>query len=159
MNKRFSVLFLLLLALNVSAQHKMGDLFREMPDSLLPLLSRNNRLDMIDFCEAKMKSEVQNNLEGMSAMIQLSSDSLHLRLNDALSVRLYLEDALEAYDSCRQVVCMVRTYTLASSGEEESVVDYYSVRWNRLAHPKLASTRHVPHSSILQQDDKYLRKD
>lgn len=157
MNRRLSILLLLLMALNVSAQHKVGDLFREMPDSLLPLLTRNNRLDLIDFCEAQMKSEVQNHLEGTSVMIQLNNDSLHLRLNDALSIKLYLEEALETYDSCQQVVCMVQTYRLASSDEEESVIDYYTVRWNRLAAPKLAATRRLPHSSILRQDDKLLR--
>lgn len=158
MKKLSNILLLLLLTLNVSAQHKIGELFKEMPDSLLPLLTKNNRLDMIDFCEAKMKSEVQNKLEGTSEITMLTNDSLYLRLNDALNIKFYVEDALEEYDSCRQVICMVQTYKLASSDEEESIVDYFSINWRRLAHPKLLVYRPT-HSTILRQDDKYLRRD
>ncbi|MBR6998224.1 MAG: DUF3256 family protein, partial [Prevotella sp.] len=42
----------------------MADLFKAMPDSLMPYLTKNNRLDMIDFMEANMKAEITNQLEG-----------------------------------------------------------------------------------------------
>ena len=42
----------------------MAALFKAMPDSLMPYLTKNNRLDMIDFMEANMKAEITNQLEG-----------------------------------------------------------------------------------------------
>ena len=39
---------------------KMRDVFNHMPDSLMPYLSHNNRLDFIDFIDSNMKSEVRN---------------------------------------------------------------------------------------------------
>jgi hypothetical protein len=44
-----------------------------------------------------------------------------------------------------------------STNEEETIIDYYSVNWNHLLQPKLAAPR-VPRSTILRQDDKYLRE-
>lgn len=157
MKKLSCILFLLFFALQISAQLKIADLFREMPDSLLPLLTKNNRLDMIDFCEAQMKSEVKNKLEGTSEITQLSNDSMQIRLNDTHIVKLSLQNALEPYDSCQQIICREQIFTLVSTNEEETIIDYYSVNWNHLLQPKLAAPR-VPRSTILRQDDKYLRE-
>lgn len=153
MKKTFILFSLLLLALSVGAQPKIADLLREMPDSLLPLLSKNNRLDMIDFCEAKMKAEVTNLLEGNSEMTALTDDSLSIQLSGTQRVDIYLVEAREEYDSCRQVVCMVSTYQLPSTKEEEVLTSYYSVRWNLLLQPAVAS-RHESHSTILREDEK-----
>jgi hypothetical protein len=153
MKKTIILFSLLLLALSVGAQPKIADLLREMPDSLLPLLSKNNRLDMIDFCEAKMKAEVTNLLEGNSEMTALTDDSLSIQLSGTQRVDIYLVEAREEYDSCRQVVCMVSTYQLPSTKEEEVLTSYYSVRWNLLLQPAVAS-RHESHSTILREDEK-----
>lgn len=153
MKKTFILFSLLLLALSVGAQPKIADLLREMPDSLLPLLSKNNRLDMIDFCEAKMKAEVTNLLEGNSEMTALTDDSLSIQLSGTQRVDIYLVEAREEYDSCRQVLCMVSTYQLPSTKEEEVLTSYYSVRWNLLLQPAVAS-RHESHSTILREDEK-----
>lgn len=151
--KKILLLTMLWTALSVSAQYKIGDLLKVMPDSLIPVLSKNNRLDMIDFLEAKMKAEVNNLLDGRSEMTALSDDSLSIKVSDALQVDFYLQDALEEYDSCRQVVCMVQTYRLATSSEMETCVSYYSVRWNPLSHPRVPAPI-VPRSTVMQHDEK-----
>ena len=38
--------------------------FKNMPDSICPLLSAVNRADFIDFLESKMKTEVTNSFGG-----------------------------------------------------------------------------------------------
>ena len=40
--------------------------FKNMPDSICPLLSAVNRADFIDFLESKMKAEVTNSFGGKS---------------------------------------------------------------------------------------------
>ena len=41
-------------------------LFTEMPDAVIPYLTKTNRLDFIDFMDSNMKAEVNNELEGKS---------------------------------------------------------------------------------------------
>ena len=65
-------------------------LFAEMPDSVIPYLTKNNRLDLIDFMDSNMKAEVTNELGGKSLMTALTDDSLSLRLNDACQIQLML---------------------------------------------------------------------
>ena len=136
-----------------AVQLRISDLLKKMPDSIMPLLTKNNRLDMIDFCEAKMKAEVTNLLEGQSEMTALADDSLTIRMSETLRMDLYLVPAEEEYDSCKQVICVVSTYQLPSTGEEDVCVDYYSVRWQPLVQPKVSIIR-SPRSTLLRQDEK-----
>ena len=46
--------------------------FKNMPDSICPLLSAVNRADFIDFLESKMKAEVTNSFGGKSEMTELT---------------------------------------------------------------------------------------
>ena len=63
----------------VSAQDvTIRDIFKQMPDSLMPYLSQNNRLDFIDFLDSNMKAEVRNALGGLSEMMTLADDSLSI---------------------------------------------------------------------------------
>ena len=112
----------------------MRDVFRSMPDSLMPYLSQNNRLDFIDFIDSNMKAEVKNDLGGTSEMTVLTADSVSIRMSPALRVDLLLlQPQGSSGDSCR-VVCMVQTFG-TDSLSLESVVDYYTLQWQRLVTP------------------------
>ena len=54
----------LCLTLTVMSQTTMRDVFRQMPDSIVPYLTENNRLDFIDFIDSNMKAEVTNAFGG-----------------------------------------------------------------------------------------------
>ena len=113
----------------VSAQElKMRDVFRQMPDSLMPYLTQNNRLDFIDFIDSDMKAEVTNMMGGVSEMTALTDDSLSIRMSDALRVDMLLLDLDEPVDTIRQVVVFVETF-LTDSIYGESVSKTYSVDW------------------------------
>lgn len=156
--KRIAIVCVMqLMVLAVMAQQNMAELFKVMPDSVMPMLTKNNRLDMIDFLEAKMKAEVTNLLDGDSEMTYMSADSLSIRMSSALRVDLFFVDAVQPYDSCQQVICMRYTYLLATTSEEEQVDNYYSVRWHRLPSPELVSPM-VSVSTILKQDDEVFSK-
>ena len=134
MIKKFSWLSVLFLILTISGRAedvRMKDVFRLMPDSLLPTLSANNRLDMIDFMDSKMKAEVTNLLGGKSEMTALSDDSLTIRMSDALTVQMLLLKPQEMVDSCSQVVCLLQIFG-TDSLSLDTKIEYYTPEWQKL---------------------------
>lgn len=118
---------IMFLAIPCLAQQKIRDVFLQMPDSLLPYLTENNRLDFLDFMDSNMKAEVHNELGGKSEMLSLTDELLALQLSHSLKVVMRLVPVVEAVDSCQQVVCMITTY---GTDAPESKIDVYSVKWN-----------------------------
>ena len=123
----------------------MATVFKQMPDSLMPYLSKNNRLDMLDFMDAKMKAEVTNLLDGRSEMTAITDDSLSIRLSDALRVDMKLERVEQPVDSGYYVVRLVRTYII-NANQTERIADVYSSVWR-----KLSSC--LEDSSLLRRDE------
>ena len=107
---------------------KMRDVFKQMPDSLMPYLSANNRLDFIDFMDSGMKAEVTNLTGGKSVMTALTDDSLSIRMNEALRVDMILMSLDQPVDSIRQVVVFNETF-LTDTIYGESLCKIYSVEW------------------------------
>ncbi|MBO7115466.1 MAG: DUF3256 family protein [Prevotella sp.] len=120
-------ILLSLLCSPCEAQRKMRDVFLQMPDSLLPYLTENNRLDFLDFMDSGMKAEVHNELGGRSEMLSLSDEMLTLQVSHAMKVVMRLVPVAEAVDSCQQVICMITTY---GTEAPESKIEVYSVQWN-----------------------------
>lgn len=146
-------LFLMLLFIAqvccVNAQKpRIADVFKNMPDSLMPYLSANSRLDMIDFMEAGMRAEVTNLLQGDSEMTLLTADSLSIRMSEVLTIDLQLAGVAEPVDSSMFVVRMVRTYTI-NEHQTESIVDIYSTVWRHLSSERIVS-------SLLRRDEEIL---
>lgn len=151
MKKGLFMLLTLFMTLGSYAQEKtMSELFKAMPDSLLPYLTTNNRLDMLDFMEAKMKAEVTNLLEGKSEVTALTYDSLSILMNGVLNIDMKVVRVAEPVDSSTQVIRVVRTYKL-NENQTERIVDVYSSVWR-----KLSSV--VEQSSLLKRDDELLTK-
>ena len=132
--KKLFIALLLMLANSAFAQTTMGEALKSMPDSLMPYLSHINRLDCIDFCEANMKAEVRNALEGKSELLQLTSNYALFRLNDASTLELCLLDT----DS-RQLICMIQTY---GTDFRESVISFYTTSWQQLPMEQFLSIAH-----------------
>ena len=132
MKRLFAYVLLPLLALSSSADTlTIRQLFVEMPDSVIPYLTRNNRLDFIDFMDSGMKAEVTNELGGKSQMTALADDALTVQLNEVVKVDLLLLSTRQPVGNCSQIVCMVKTFSLPGGGVD-STVDYYSAKWCRL---------------------------
>lgn len=129
MRKILTVLALSL-AFAVQAQVTMRDMLQQMPDTLLPYLKANARLDFIDFIDSNMKAVVSNGLEGKSELVKLTDVYAKLALTQASQMEMRLLDTTEEVDSARQVLCVVCTY---GSDIRESTVEFYSVRWRKLS--------------------------
>ena len=113
----------------------MKDFFKQMPDSVVPYLTENNRLDLIDFVESGMDSQVENKLGGVTRLLRLTDNYLKLRLTDAslLEMKLLQYGSGNA-DSLELVACAVMTY---GDSIKESTVRFYSSDWEpvRVASP------------------------
>lgn len=101
---------------------RMRDVFAQMPDSLLPLITKNNRLDCIDFIENNMPALVNNMLDEPIELTALTDSYLKLTMSKVSRAEMKL---LPTSDST-YVICMVRTY---SGPLEDSAVNFYSSNW------------------------------
>ena len=107
----------------------MRDVIKQMPDSLVPYLKHNARLDFIDFIDSGMKAEVSNEFGGKSQLNECTDDYALLTLNPSSQIQLRLLDVEETIDDARQIVCMVRTF---GDDIRESSIGFYSMKWRPL---------------------------
>lgn len=144
---RYLILNLLLVLIcAVQAQVKMRDVIKQMPDSLVPYLKQNARLDFIDFIDSGMKAEVSNDLGGKSQLTELTDDFASLTMNSASQIQLRLLDVNEPIDDAHQIICLVRTF---GEGMRESTIDFYSVKWQPLPKEKHISLPSYMHYIML----------
>jgi len=96
-----------------------------MPDSLCPILSKNNRLDMIDFIDSKMKAEVSNKFEGKSEMTALTDSFADIKMSERSSVQMRLFNPTDNKDSL--AIAMIYSYY---APEKESILRIFSTTWD-----------------------------
>lgn len=112
------------------AQTLMRNLFVNIPDSIFPLLTRNNRLDMIDFYDNQMSAQVTNRLDGKSELKKLSDKYLCLQMTSANREEMLL---LTKSDSI-QIVLLLSTFM---SPMAESSFCFYTTDWRVLREKEL----------------------
>ena len=112
------------------AELRIRDIYAAAPDSIFPLLTKNNRLDQIDFRENNMKAEVKNRFDSRSELLVLTDRYLKLQLSERCLVEMrMLSDSM---------FCMVETFNApapdsrirffdAAWGEQPSVIEQPSV--------------------------------
>ncbi len=126
MIRKLSVLlYLAFIGLGCLHAQEAKTYFKNMPDSICPLLSAVNRADFIDFLESKMKAEVTNSFGGKSEMTELSPDYIHVKMTPQSSWQMKL---LSVNDSTK-VVCVVSTVCAPAC---DSHVKFYTTDWKEL---------------------------
>ena len=103
------------------SQTRIRDIYAEAPDSIFPLLTKNNRLDQIDFRENNMQAVVKNKYDDRVELLVLTDKYLKLQLSDHCIVEMRLLS-----DS---TFCMVQTY---SAPAPDSHIRLFDVAWNEL---------------------------
>ncbi len=103
----------------------MRDVFASMPDSILEIMTKNNRLDCIDFIEHNMEAKVRNRFDGYTVLKQLTLDYLDLQLTKNCRVEMKLLPVKDSVD----YICVVRTY---AGPVQESTVRLYTPQWEEL---------------------------
>ena len=96
-----------------------------MPDSVMPLLTKNNRLDFIDFYDAKMEAVVTNRLEGKSSMTALTDDFVQISYTKSTDVAMKLLPVNDSTD----ILCLVTTVKALA---DDSRIAFYDAQWRPL---------------------------
>lgn len=126
MRKKFILLLISVFSICLSGEAQtMKDAVLSMPDSIMPLLSKDNKADFIDFLANRMQAKVRNAFNEYSYMDTLTTDYTYIRLTPSSTVSLKL---LPLTNSTK-VICMVHTYR---SDASDSNVLFFDMRWNAL---------------------------
>lgn len=126
MNRQKCILLLFVAMMSTAhARTPMRQWLTAMPDSVMPLLTKNNRLDFIDFWESNMEAVVTNRLEGRSRMDTLTEDYLLINYTRSCDVAMKLFSVNDTTD----VLCMVTTMRTAVP---DSRVAFYDEAWQLL---------------------------
>lgn len=129
MMKRLTHILLLSLAvfLQAEARTPMSEWLVSMPDSVMPLLVKNRRLDLIDFYDARMEATVTNLLEGKSHLKTLTDDFVELSYTGASDVAM----KLLAVNDTTDILCMVTTMK-GKSTVSDSRIAFFDKQWRPL---------------------------
>ena len=123
------LLSLLFISASLLSAAKSQPLLREwltsMPDSVMPLLTHNDRLDFIDFCDAQMAAVVTNVMDGTSRMDTLTDDFVHMEYTKSTEVTMKLLPVNDSTD----ILCMVTT---AKAAVHDSRIAFYDAQWQPL---------------------------
>ena len=103
----------------------LKDLWVSMPDSLLPTLDRNLRLELVELEEMGVKPNVKNLLGEECDMDTLTNDYLECTTSKVARLQMtYLPSSAE--DS---VLCVIKTFRAPS---KESEIRFYDQGWRQL---------------------------
>ncbi len=119
----FPILYLSSIS-SVAAQPLMRDVFAAMPDSVLPMVTKNNRLDCIDFIENNMEAKVRNVADENVTLEALTNDYARFRTSASAVMELKLlpvdtlaAPVLEGSSAPSYLLCIVNTI---QTGEPDS---------------------------------------
>lgn len=101
------------------------DAFINMPDSLLPILTKVNRADCIDFLDYDMRALVKNRFDEESEMTRLTNDYIAMQL----SSRHQFEMKLLPFKDSISIICTVQT---VGDVIFDSRVNFYTTEWRPL---------------------------
>ena len=121
----YVVLLLVLTAEVAVSRTTMRQWFAAMPDSVMPLLTKNSRLDFVDFLDCGMEAVVTNRLDGKSQMKVLAEDYLSMSYTGVSDVEMKLLPVGDTAD----VLCMVTTMKTAV---RDSRVEFFDKAWRPL---------------------------
>lgn len=117
--KSIIIIIAFVFPVTLSAQEvKMRDVFAQAPDSIFPLLTKNNKLDCIDFIENNMKARVKNKFDTYSELTALTDNYLCIQISEKSSAEMKIVN-----DS---LLCLVRTYYGPGA---DSQVFFYNMTW------------------------------
>lgn len=138
----FIIYYFLVSAAPATAQVRMRDVFIAMPDSVAMLVTRNNRLDCVDFSEAGMEARVRNMVDEYVCLEALTADYARFRTSAAAFMELRLmavADSAVAAQVGDTVLCVVRTAVAGhdSLRVEDSNINFYTPEWQLLPREQL----------------------
>ncbi len=130
MTKVLVLTVLALTALSGRAQ-TMKEIFSDLPDSILPTLTRNDRLDCIDFIENNLTNTVNNALDGKTRLTVLTDSLAKIQLSLMTEVQI-CKLPVESVPNGQTdgfVICLVHSSDVRGW---DSVLRFYDSAWRPL---------------------------
>ncbi len=109
----------------IYAQTDMETYWKEMPDSIIPILNKNTRSELIALYKSNDTIGTNNALGGKTRIKKLTHKFINIQLTKASSVQILL---LQKNDST-QLLCMQKSF---GSPTLESEIAFYSTDWTRI---------------------------
>lgn len=123
--KRILIILLSALCLTAVKAERVDSLFAAMPDSIIPLLSHDNRLDCLDFYRSHMTTSVTNRLGGKSRITSLSPRCLRLQVTSLSDAEISLWER----EGEKPLLMLIYTYHTPAA---ESIITIYDCSWKKL---------------------------
>lgn len=120
--KRFATIIIAALMAIACRAADLRTLFIGMPDSIIPTLTRSDRLDFLDYMDSGMKARVRNKLGGESVMTQFEENMLSIQTSrsgrmDMLLLKKGKDETL---------ICIIRT---VNAKYEDSRLLFFTEDW------------------------------
>ena len=123
MIRRILTILLICVAASGSAYSEdLRTLFLNMPDSIMPTLTRSDRMDFLDFKEIGMKARATNKLGGESVMTELSERMLSVTTSGSGKVDMVLLPRKNGSN----LICIIKTVT---ARYDDSRLEFYNEDW------------------------------
>ncbi len=130
MRRILSILILsMVLVPSTGFSRTIADLFALEPGTIFPLLTRTNRLDMVDYYNSGQMVAVNNNLAGESRLLDLDSIYLKVQTSESRVVEMLIRKA--GKDTVITVIETVLTPV------PDSRLSQWNVHWQRFTSDKL----------------------
>lgn len=97
-------------------------LFVGMPDSIMPTMTKSERMDFLDYMDSGMRARVRNKLGGESVMTAFSDRSLTVMTSQSGRVEMVLFPLKNG----ENLICIIKTVT---ARYEDSRIQFYSEDW------------------------------
>lgn len=141
--KRVTTIIILALALSLASAADLRTLFINMPDSIIPTLTKSERMDFLDFMDSGMSARVRNKLGGESEMTVLQDDRLSVKTSQSGRMDMVLFPRKNG----KNLICIIKTVT---ARYDDSRLSFYNEDWIQVDSKKLIE---------LPQFDDYLTKE
>ena len=131
MIRRILTILLICVAASGSAYAEdLRTLFLNMPDSIMPTLTRSDRMDFLDFKDIGMKARATNKLGGESVMTELSERMLSVTTSGSGKVDMVLLPRKNGSN----LICIIKTVT---ARYDDSRLEFYNEDWTPVDAKKL----------------------
>ena len=123
MRKRIlTVLITCIMALGAAQAEDLRTLFINMPDTIMPVLTKSERMDFLDYLDSGMKARVRNKLGGESEMTELSDRSLTVSTSQSGRIEMVLFPRKKGVN----LICIIKTVT---ARYDDSRLAFYDENW------------------------------
>ena len=124
--KRIVTIMILALAVMTVRAEDLRTLFIGMPDSIIPALTRSDRMDFMDYIDSGMKAKVRNKLGGESVMTRFEDNMLTVVTSGAGRMDM----VLFRMKSGSNLICIISTVT---AKYDDSRLAFYTENWEPVA--------------------------